>query len=516
MSLPLDQLPADLRGQVELLLSEKQRLEIEVRLLKEQLRLAYLAKYGRRSEKLSDQQLSLLDAEPSVTTQEVENEAEAAQAQEPTGQPASPARRACNQNHPGRVELPAHLERREVFIACPPEQTHCPECGSERPVIGYEVSEELDVEPAKYFVRVTKREKRGTPCHAEQGVHTAACPPKIISKSKLSNAMIVEIVLRKYDEHLPVYRQCAVLERDVGLSLSRQTLVEGIMAVGSLLEPVSRTMGRELIGGGYIQADETPMPCQSRRVRGRNHRAFLWEYSRPGGAVVFDFQMGRSRDGPRNFLKGFKGKLQCDGYAAYNDLGQGIVYVGCWAHARRPFYQAHKLDPEDPRPLEVLQQIKELYGLEEQARQQQLSVAQRLELRQCNSRPIVEGLKARVLEIRQEVLPRSQLGKACDYALGQWTRLEQFLKDGQLEADNNWCENAIRPLKLGARNWLHIGSELAGPKIAAIASVLETCRRLGINTRAYLNDVLPKLPEWPINRVAELVPSAWSSLRSTN
>src|SRR5262249_39009687 len=157
---------------------------------------------------------------------------------------------------------------------------------------GYEISEELDMDPVHFFVRVTKREKRGSHCLPEQGVLTAPCPLKIIPKSKLSNEVIIDMVVRKYDEHMPVYRQCMVLERDAALEVSRQTVVDAILAVGQLLRPLVQVLVKDLIAGGYIQADETPVPCQSERTRGKNHQAYMWEFSRPNGPVVFDFRMG--------------------------------------------------------------------------------------------------------------------------------------------------------------------------------------------------------------------------------
>lgn len=507
MNLPLDQLSAPARQVVE---ESFQRLEAENRLLREQVRLLQIAKFGRSSERLTDNQLTMLEGEPSVTRAEVETEAAVAQSDPAAAQARPPQRqRKPNENHPGRAALPAHLERREVVISCEPGQCHCGICGKANPVIGYEVCEELDVDPAQYFVRVTKREKRACREHPEGKVTTAACPEKIIPKSKLSDALIIDSVIKKFADHVPVYRYCVGLMRDAGVEISRGTLVEAMMKVGALLDPIRQMLRKDLLAGGYIQADETPTPCQSERTKGKNHQAYMWEFSRPGGPVVFDFRMGRSREGPAEFLRNFEGTLQCDGYSAYDKLGQGIGYAGCWAHVRRAFHQAHLLAPADLVPLELLDRIGKLYQVEEQAREQELSAAQRLALRQEKSRPLMTSLQERITQVRQSVLPKSKLGKACDYALGQWERLLVFLGDGRIEIDNNWCENAIRPIALGRKNWLHIGSEQAGPKIAAIASITETCRRLSINLRAYLTDVLPKLPEWPISRIAELSPLIW-------
>ena len=266
-----------------------------------------------------------------------------------------------------------------------------------------------------------------------------------------------------------------------------------------------------MLAGSYLQADETPLPCQTPEKTGRNHRAYLWEYSVPGGVVVFDFQMGRSRAGPKEFLQGFRGILQCDGYSAYADLGPGIAYAGCLAHARRGFVDAAKVAPLDPLPPEVGAQFGELYAIERTARTAGLDSAQRLALRQQKSVPLMAALKERLVAIRQQIAPGGALAKACDYTLGQWGRLEVYLTDGRIEADNNWCEGGLRAIVLGRKNWLHVGSEQAGPKVAAIASIVETCRRLDINLRQYLNDVLPRLGQWPINRVAELTPTAWQT-----
>ena len=486
--------------------TEVSRLLRIIQLKDEQIRLLNVRLFGPKSEKLSSTQVQLLLGEVSVTAGEVAQEAELPQAQK---QPPLPRARQPRPNHPGRERLAEHLERCEQIIACCPEECTCDKCGAPRPVIGYETREELVCEPARFWVRVIKREKRGAHCQEEQGVATAPAPEQIVPKGKLSNEFIIETLVRKYQLHLPVYRQCAALAEDHGIELSRKTLTDAILAAGSLLGAVVRAQRLELLAGGYIQADETTMPCQTTRKSGRNHQAYLWEFSRPGGRVVFEFQMSRGRAGPREFLKGFRGKLQSDGYAVYDELGEGIVYVGCMAHARRGFVDVAKVSPLDPLPVEVIERFGQLYAVEKEARDSALGPEARLALRQAKSAPVMAALKTRLLEIRQQILPGGKLAQACDYALGQWSRLEEYLRDGVIEIDNNWCEGAIRPLALGRKNWLHIGSAEAGPKVAAIASIVETCRRLDINLRAYLGDVLPRLGQWPINRVNELTPTAW-------
>jgi len=217
--------------------------------------------------------------------------------------------------------LPAELPRTEQIIACTPEQCVCGNCGKETTLIGYESAEQLDVEPAKYFVRVTKREKRACKACEEQGVECAPLPPRIIEKGLASDRVVVDTVVSKYADFVPLYRQSAILERETGIELSRATLDGWVMRVGELLRPISVAMAQELVAGNYIQADETPVDVQSERTKGKNHQAYLWQYSRPGGAVVFDFRMGREREGPKRFLGDFEGILQSDGYAAYDHVG---------------------------------------------------------------------------------------------------------------------------------------------------------------------------------------------------
>ena len=506
-----DPILSDLQKALEAAQAENTRLQKIIQLKDEQIRLLNFRFFGPNSEKLSSAQIPLLVEEVSISAGEIEKEAERPETEK---QPRLAETRQPRASHPGREPLPQHLERREETIPCCPEDCHCAKCGAERPVIGYETREELACEPAKFWIRVIKREKRGSHCEEEQGVATAAAPAQIVPKGKLSNEFIVEVLVRKYQLHLPVYRQCAALSEDYGIDLSRKTLNDGILAAGSLLQAVVRAQRLELLAGQYIQADETTMPCQTGEKTGRNHRAFVWEFSRPGGVVIFEFQMGRGRDGPREFLKGFRGKLQSDGYKVYDDLGEGIVYVGCAAHIRRGFVDAAKVKPLDPVPPEIIARFGELYAVEKEARQGQFSPEARLALRQAKSVPVMAALKTRLIEIRQQIDPGSKLAQACDYALKQWSRLEEYLRDGQIEIDNNWCEGAIRPLALGRKNWLHVGSAEAGPKIAAIASIVETCRRLDINLRDYLKDVLPKLGEWPASRVGELTPTAWKAARA--
>jgi transposase len=488
-------------------------LEQRIRFLELELRLLRIKHFGASSEKLSDGQLELMEAEPSVEKEEIEKEA--ALLPEAKAEADRQVKRSRLGIHPGREPLPAHLPRIEQIIPCSPEMCHCGQCGGENKVIGHERTEVLDVEPARYFVRVLLREKRACPLCEEMGVATAVMPVRIVEKGKLSDAVVVDSLVRKYGEHTPLYRQLAGLEREAGVILSPATFNAGVMRCGDLLAPVIEAMREALLGGGYIQADETPVGVRSDLKKGRNHQGYIFEYSRPKADVVYDFQMSRGRAGPESFLKKFEGVLQTDGYTGYDQVGAkgGIVHAACMAHVRRKFHEAHLIAKSDPLPREIIESIAALYALETCAREEKMDAAARLSLRQAQSAPLAKALKERLVEIRAAVLPKSALGKACSYALGMWPRLEVFLRDGRVEIDNNWCENGMRPLALGRKNWLHIGSPEAGIKIAAIASIFETCKRHDINVREYLLDALPRIADWPSQRIAELTPLNWKKSR---
>jgi transposase len=337
----------------------------------------------------------------------------------------------------------------------------------------------------------------------------APLPPRIIEKSLASDRLIIETIVNKYADYVPLYRQSAILERDSHVELSRATLCGWVMRVGELLRPISRVMAEELLGGDYLQADETPVGVQMHDGRGQNHQGYLWQYSWPGGVVIFDFQLSRGREGPRRFLGNFEGILQTDGYSGYDRVGGAkLIHAGCWAHARRYFFQA-EAHPDDRAAIALVATIDELFAIDAQAREQNLTVIERHQLRQQKARPILESIKSQIERAKGQTLPKSALAKACNYTLTFWNRLTRFLDHSILELSTNAAENAIRPVALGRKNWIHIGSEEAGPRVAAILSIVETCRRLKIPVRDYLGSVLPGLATFPINRIAELTRRAW-------
>ena len=482
-----------------------QYAELKIQELEERLRLVRIAKYGPGSEKLSDAQLELLELEPGVSSAEVQAESERPPVQSST---------KTKRQHPGRQELPATLARVERILKCRPEQCVCKGCGKETVVIGYEESSQLDVEPAKYFVLVSKREKRACKSCEEQGVVSAPLLPRIIEKCLVSDQIVIDTVVSKYCDHQPLYRQSRMLERDSGVELSRATLDGWVLKVGELLTPMASAMRQELLRGTYIQADETPVDVQMHEGRGKNHQAYLWQYSRPGGTVVFDFRLGRGRDGPKQFLGPFEGLLQTDGYAAYDQIGgPKIVHACCWSHSERYFPEAVKLSPQDPVARAIVARIDELFAIDAEARSQRLSLEARDVLRQQQSRPLLDEIRKQIEAARSGALPGGALAKACNYTLTLWNKLMRFLEYPELELSNNLAENSMRPVALGRRNWIHIGSAQAGPKIAAILSVVESCRRLKFPVRDYLAAVLPGLADCPIRRLPELTPAAMVTQR---
>lgn len=480
-----------------------QKRDVQIQLLEERLRRRRIELLGPQSETLSDLQLELLaEHEPGISRQEVEAEAQR--------EAIAPSPQRARKPHPGRQKLPENLPRIEHVIPC--TEVNCKRCGRETSLIGYDESEQLDHEPARWFVRVTKREKRA--CGKCSAVDMPALEPRIVEKGLASNRVVVDTVIAKYCDHLPLYRQEAMLEREAGVEISRTTLDGWVMKVGGLLQPVADAMRQELLSGSYLQADETIVPVQMHDRRGADHQAYLWQYGRPGGETVFDFQLGRGREGPKNFLGQWEGILQADGYSAYDDVGgPNLVQVGCWAHARRKFVDAVKVNPQDGAAIKMVTRMDALFLVDRHARQQQLSAEQRLTLRREHAEIWADEIRRECVVLLQTALPKSALGQAAGYTLNVWTKLRRCFDYADVELSNNLAENSMRPIAVGRKNWLHVGSAQAGPKVAAILSIVESCRRLRVPVRPYLLAVLPGMAQRTLSEVASLTPSRWAAAR---
>ena len=478
---------------------------LKIQVLEERLRQQRIHFLGPKSETLNNLQLELLaDEEPSVTADEV--------AAESKREPITQKPRRERKSHPGREPLPAHLPRVEKVVRC--EEKTCRACGEETAVIGYDESERLDVEPARYFVQVIKREKRACRCCQQGTVTMAPLDERIVEKGLASDAVVIDTIVSKYCDHLPLYRQAAILEREAGLEIGRATLDGWVMRVGEMLIPVTEAMRKDLLSATYLQADETTVPVQMHDKRGKNHEAYLWQYGKPGGETVFDFCLTRGREGPKRFLGEWEGILQTDGYQVYEGIGgPKLVHVGCWAHARRKFVDAVKVNPQDAEAVNMVMRMDALFLVDRDARQKAMDGRARLAHRNELARPWVDEIRDVCRSLARVALPKSALGKAVTYTLNQWPKLARCLEHEEVELSNNLAENSMRPVAIGRKNWLHVGSVKAGPKVAAILSVVESCRRLGVPVKEYLSAVLPGLDRRTMKQVAELTPARWSAGR---
>src|SRR5262245_39559286 len=371
---------------------------------------------GPQSETLSDLQLELLaEEEPGVSADEVHAESGRERIEKITHSERKP--------HPGRERLPENLPRVENVIGC--EEQTCRACGRETSIIGYDESEHLDVEPARYFVRVIKREKRACRSCERGTVTMAPLEPRIVEKGLASDAVVIDTVVSKYCDHLPLYRQATILEREAGVEIGRATLDGWVMRVGELLGPGVQAMRKDGVSGDYLQADETTIPVQLHDTRGTNHEAYLWQYGKPGGETVFDFCLGRGREGPLKFLGKWEGILQTDGYQAYDGVGgPKLVHVGCWAHARRKFVDAVKVQPQDGEALKMVVRMDALFLVDREAHKQAMTNAERLRFRREHARPWVDEIREACLMVSRQALPQSALSKAATYTLNMWAKLE--------------------------------------------------------------------------------------------
>jgi len=400
-----------------------------------------------------------------------------------------------------RQLFPAHLPRVEVIIE--PEQDV-----SGMRKIGEEITEELDLKPASLFVR---RYIRPRYVSQEETFHIAQLPARVIDKGIPGAGLLSQIICDKFVTHLPFYRQSQRYEQ-LGMKIPASTLDGWFEAACVLLEPLYETLSGQVLSSTCLQVDETPIPVIDKQKKGETHRGYHWVYYSPEKKLVlFDYQQGRGREGPLKLLKDYKGYLQTDGYAVYEQFEQrqDIILVGCLAHARRKFEQA--LDNDKAQAEKVLRWMQHLYALEREARKACLSADERYLLRQEKARPLLDELGDYIVGEYEKVLPKSTIGKAFHYLAARYNKIYEYLQNGRLEIDNNVIENSIRPVALGRKNYLFAGSHAGAQRAAMVYSLLGSCKLQGINPYEYLLDVLQRLPEQPVNRLAELLPPLWKS-----
>lgn len=389
-----------------------------------------------------------------------------------------------------------------------PQEKLCPKCGQAKCEIGCEKSERFEYIAAKIIRHEIVRPKLACPC-GEGGVSIAPLPPQLIEQGHAAASLVAHVLLSKYDDHLPLYRQQQQFLR-LGVNFARQTLCDWVDKGAQWLQAIVREMNRELLAGDYLQVDETPVRVMDPEVPGKCATGWLWVKAVPGGDVVFEFHPGRGQEYARELVGSFKGYLQRDGYSAYGALARadaGLIPVGCWAHARRKFVEAAELDCAEA--MELLAEIGRLYLIERHARDECLKPQLRYQLRQELAKPVLEALPPKLEAMRERHLPQSPMGKALRYTLGEWSALTRYLQDGRLEIDNNLTENAIRPSAVGKKNWLFIGHPEAGWRSAVIYSVIVSCRRRGIDPWRYLSDVLKRLPVMKQSELASILPARW-------
>lgn len=403
----------------------------------------------------------------------------------------------------GRLPLPEHLERKEIIIE-PDEDTSGLKC------IGHEVTEELEYEPGKLYVNQYIRPKYARP--DSEGIVTAPLPSRPIDKGRVGPMLLAHIIISKFTDHQPLYRQSKMFGRE-GYQVPPSTLGDWLKAAFNLLDPLFGLHKRIILKQDYLQGDETPIKVLDKGKKGRPHKGYHWVYQAPLiNAVLFDYQKGRSREGPKEMLKEFCGWLQTDGYQVYEEIGKNknIQLLSCMAHARRKFEQA--LDNDAQRAGYVLSKMKILYDVERRARNKDLAHTQRLTLRMQESEPVLEELGQWLKENYVQVVPKSLIGKAIHYSLSRWDKLCLYTTDGKLEIDNNLVENSIRPVALGRKNYLFCGSHEGAKRAAMFYSFLGTCARNNINPQVWLADIFRRIPDQSIQNLEELLPQNWKPL----
>jgi transposase len=462
--------------------------------------------FARASEKLDPAQLRIDFGEAMAAVQAAEEPAEATLETAAPDDETQPARR---QGAHGRKPLPPTVERRRVEV--PPETTTCDLCAQELVRIGEETSEELDYEPAR-FVAIEHVRGKYACRHCETVAPTSPAPPRPIERARPSAKLLAFVLVAKYQDHLPLARLERIFLRD-GVEIARSTLCDWVGDAAELLAPVVRAIRAEVLTADVIQGDDTPVLVQENATRGKSRQGYLWVYRDLLGATFFDFRMSRSRDGPADVLADWRGHLVCDAYQGYHGLfKQGrVVPVGCWAHARRRFFDAFKAGDVDAAL--VLTLIARMYAVEKDAKQRGLDGDSVRALRQERTAPEIERIRLVLEHLAKDALPRSALGDAVAYTRNQWANLTRFLDDGRLPLDNNASERAVRGVAVGRKNWLFAGGEEGGHRAAALYSIVESCKSAGIEPVVYLRDVLTRVANTPASQVAALTPRAWAAAR---
>ncbi len=411
----------------------------------------------------------------------------------------------------GRKKAPEELPRVRVEHDLEFADRCCPSCSNEMSRIGETVTEEVDYVPASVLVREHARPKYA--CRdCQEGVVIAELPPRPIDKGRPGPGLLSQILVAKYSDHMPLHRQEAIFERH-GYEVSRSTMCDWVGKCAELLFPVVQKMRDAVVSSAVVNADETPLLMQTNSQGGGKQRCYLWAYVGDQNDVVYDFRLSRARDGPTDFLTSFEGYLQVDGYAGYNEVCEqdAVTKVACWAHARRGFFDALTTATADAS--NVLAKIQRLYKIEKDGREAGLDPEELCELRRSKARPILASIEQDLARLAKSALPKSPLGRAVAYTQNLWDELGLYVDDGRLAIDNNSVERAMRGVAVGRKNWLFCGSESGGQRAAVIYSLIETCKRHGVEPFEYLRDVLARIRTVADDELDELTPRGWKRVR---
>lgn len=470
--------------------------ELRIEALTHEIARLRRVQFGARSERMSAEQRSLF--EEALATDLAAVEAELESLATPKGK-ASPASREV----PRRKPLPAELPR--VTTTHEPDTCACPQCGGELVKIGEHVRERLACKPIEFYVeRDVFPQYACKPC---ERITAQPVPPAIFDRSQAAPSLQAQVVVAKYLDHMPLYRQEALYARS-GIELPRSTQADIVGAVGVALLPLVDHLHTQVLADSVLHADETPVE-QLDPGRGKTKRAYLFAYRTAGShpLIVFDYCPSRSGEHARRFLGTWRGTLMVDDFAGYKALfASGVTELACWAHARRKFVELEKASGSAIAK-EAIERIAALYRIERECKD--LDDTGRRIYRQQHAKPIVDTLHAWLRELQPKVMGASGTAKAIEYSLRRWDSLARYLDDGRYPIDNNPVENAIRPIALGRKNWLFSGSETAGRRAAAIMSLLATAKANGHDPHAWLTDVLERLPTTRLSDIASLLPHSW-------
>lgn len=484
--------------------------------LEHQIQVLKRCLFGSRSEKISPDELEALITEAAQeATDEIlkakrpdQPPAEAEEEQPETSESLPRGQRKARPH--GRNRLPEHLPRRRIEHPIDPAKSRCPHCpGNPLLVkIGEDIREKLAKLPVQYEVQQHVYPK----CVCKKCHRGVVMPEAPDDSLKADITVVADVVVQKYGEHKPLYRQQQAFDR-IGIPLTRQTLCDWVGWCSDQLEPVVRAMADHIRLQPLIQSDETPVRMQLRN--GQMQTARLWAYGLPWSEVVFDFRTDRSQHGPAEFLAGAKAQhIQADGGSSYTPVLSrlSMSHIACMAHIRRKIYEARKDAPAPSKQL--LAAIQGLYRIEAQAKVDKIGLPALLELRNKESRPIFENVGKLLKSFEKMRPPKTPFGKAISYALNQWKAMERYLGVPEAEIDNNSIEHALRGVVMGRRNWLHVGGEVGGERAANLFSLTISCHRLKVEPYAYLCDIVPRLSSHPQREIWKLTPRGWRDSRA--